>query len=410
MATFYYKAKNRAGQPESGQIEGETLQQATSRIQAKGLFPLQVLSEKEYQKTSGTKGESQPIKFQRRINVNDIATFNRQLADLINAGIPLVKALTVLQTQTSNPALAAIITQVTSDVSGGDSLADALAKHPKVFTKLFVAMIRSGEAGGMLDRVLGRLADFAERDAETRAKLKSAMAYPAFLVIAGFGAIVMLMTFVMPKILDVFKQMDQVLPLPTQILLGISDFVSQWWWAIIIGVAAAISSLIKTAKTTEGKLFLDKVIFHMPLFGSIVIKREMANFSRTLGSLLHNGVNILAALDIVHGVLDNRLVADEVKRIPESIRQGEGVAGTLSKSSIFPPVVVNMIAIGEETGRLDEILIKIAEANEVEVDRQMKTLASLMEPLILVFMGGMVGFIVIAMLLPIFSIDPGQGE
>lgn len=409
MAIFYYKAKSSNGALETGQIDGETIQQATAKIQAKGLFPLLVQTEDDFKKASGGLA-STTIKVRKRIRIDDIATFNRQLADLIGSGIPLVKALNVLQTQTANPSLTAIIAQVSSDVSGGDSLADAMAKHPTIFSKLFVAMVRSGEAGGMLDKVLERLADFTERDAETRAKLKAALAYPVFLVVAGSGAILILMTWVMPKILDVYKQTEQALPGPTQALLSINEFISSWWWALIILFGIIIGVITNALKRPEGKTFIDRIVIKTPLFGAIVTKQEIANFARTLGSLLHNGVNIIAALDIVHGVLTNKVIADEVKRIPDSIKQGEGVSATLSKGHIFPPVVVNMIAIGEETGRLDEVLVKIAASNEMEVNRQMKTLTSLMEPLILVIMGGIVGFIVIAMLMPIVGMDPTSGE
>ncbi len=409
MAIFYYKAKQASGKLETGQIDGDNLQVAISKLQDKGLFPLQVLSEEEFQK-SGIKVGTQSTKGRKKIRINDIATFNRQLADLINSGIPLVKALDVLKVQTQNQRLRTVISQVSADVSGGDSLADALAKHPNVFSKLFVAMVRSGEAGGMLDVVLARLADFAERDAETRSKIKAALAYPIFLMIAGTGAVVMLILYVMPKILDVYKQTEQTLPVPTQILLSISDFLQLWWWALIIAIGVLIAIFHNAAKRPEGKALIDRFMLHIPLIGNIILKQEVANFARTFGSLLHNGVNILAALDIVREILGNKIVADEVGRIPENIRQGESVADTLAKGNIFPPVVVNMIAIGEETGRLDEVLVKIAASNEMEVDRQMKTLTSLIEPMILVFMGGIVGFIVIAMLMPIFGLDPSGGE
>lgn len=404
MAVFSYKAKDAKGQVIAGSLEAETVNAVISRLQAMGYFPVSVENESEKKRRTTAVAK----RLARRVRINDLATFNRQLADLLSSGIPLVRALGIIQNQTANESLVEIIGQIAQDVAGGDSLAGAMAKHPKVFSKLYVAMVRSGEAGGMLDVVLSRLADFAETEAEVRAKIKAALAYPVVMVFAGIGAVTILMTVVMPKILKIYSELNQTLPWPTQALIAISDFLRTYWFVIFAGVGGAAIALWRILKTPEGKRAFDRLLVQIPLLGPMIVKREIANFARTFGSLLHNGVSILPALEIVHEVLTNTVVADEVAKIPEHVTQGEGVAGPLKKSKVFPPVVVNMIAIGEETGRLDDVLLKVARSYELEVERAVKTLTSLIEPLIILGMGVVVGFIVIAMLLPIFSIDPSQ--
>lgn len=404
MAVFSYKAKDSKGQVIAGSLEAETVNAVISRLQAMGYFPVSVENESEKKRKVAAVAK----RLARRVSVNDLATFNRQLADLLSSGIPLVRALGVIQNQTANETFVEIIGQIAQDVAGGDSLAGAMAKHPKVFSKLYVAMVRSGEAGGMLDVVLSRLADFAETEAEVRAKIKAALAYPVVMVFAGIGAVTILMTVVMPKILKIYSELNQTLPWPTQALIAVSDFLRTYWLFLFAGIGGGAVALWRVLKTPEGKRAIDRLIVRIPLLGPTIVKREIANFARTFGSLLHNGVSILPALEIVHEVLTNTVVADEVAKIPEHVTQGEGVAGPLKKSKVFPPVVVNMIAIGEETGRLDDVLLKVARSYELEVERAVKTLTSLIEPLIILGMGVVVGFIVIAMLLPIFSIDPSQ--
>jgi len=400
---FSYKAKDTAGQLVTGKLEAESTANVISRLQSMGYFPVSVQDSKQAAANSPT-----PAARQKKVKINDMATFNRQLADLLSSGIPLVKGLTVIQNQTQNPTLREIIQQVNQDVSGGDSLAGAMSRHPKVFNKLFIAMVKAGEAGGLLDQVLQRLADFAESEAETRSKIKSALAYPVVMVCAGAGAIVVLMTVVMPKIMKIYEDLDQQLPVTTVFLIRFSTFLQQYWYVVLGALVAVVFVLIRAKNTKEGRRAMDGFVIKIPVLGPMIVKKEVANFARTLGSLLHNGVSILPALDITHGVLNNQIVADEVAKIPENVTQGEGVAAPLRKSSVFPPVVVNMMAIGEETGRLDDVLMKVARSYDTEVDRAMKTLTSLMEPIIILVMGMIVGFIVISMLLPIFSIDPGQ--
>jgi type II secretion system protein F len=406
---FAYKAKDTQGQLVTGLLEAESSANVIARLQTMGYFPMTVIDSREGGAAAAAAAATADAHTKhKRVKINDMASFNRQLADLLSSGIPLVKGLSVIQNQTTNPTLRMIITQITQDVSGGDSLAGAMSRHPRVFSKLYVAMIRAGEAGGLLDQVLQRLADFAESEAETKSKIKGALAYPAVMVFAGTGAVVILMTVVMPKIMKIYSDLNQELPSTTLALIGLSNMLRHYWYIFIIVIASGIFIFWRTLNTKEGKRAFDAMLVKIPLLGDMIVKKEVANFARTLGSLLHNGVSILSALDIVHGVLTNQIVADEVATIPENVTQGEGVAAPLRKSKVFPPVVVNMMAIGEETGRLDDVLLKIAKSYDTEVERSVKTMTSLLEPLVILFMGVVVGFIVISMLLPIFSIDPGQ--
>ncbi len=404
MATFSYKAKDPKGELIQGTMDAENQPAVVGRLQAMGYFPVLIVNETEVRR----KAEPLSKALWKRVRISDLATFNRQLADLIDAGVPLVKALAIIMNQTANPTLRDIISEVTNDVQGGDTLAQALAKHSHVFSKLFCAMVKAGEAGGMLHSVLQRLADFAEAEDELRSKIKSALAYPVVMILAGIGAIIVLMTVVIPKIVVIFDDLNQTLPLPTQILISMSSFLGGNFLYLLFGAGFVGFLVWNFARTDEGKTFLHRLQIKLPMLGPLIIKRQIARFARTFGSLLHNGVPILTALDITQEVMTNRLVLREVERISESVTQGSGVAATLRESLIFPPVVVNMIAIGEETGKLDDVLIKIASSFESEVDRSVKTLTSLIEPLIILLMGGVVGFVVISMLLPIFQLDPGM--
>lgn len=341
-----------------------------------------------------------------RIKSADIASFNRQLADLLGAGVPLVKSLTILSRQTASEGLASIVSQVNADVQDGATFADALARHPRVFSKLYTAMVRSGEAGGMLDEVLKRLADFSEQEEQLKGKVKAALAYPMVMIIAGSGAVMVMFAYVVPKITGVFEQLNQTLPAMTQMLITFSDLVQGYWYLVLGGLMALILAVWKYVSTPEGALQWHTLQLRIPIFGDLVAKREVARFSRTLGSLLKNGVSILQALHITRDVLNNTLAKNEVERVIEEITQGESIAVPLKNSRIFPPVTISMMSVGEETGQLEHVLLRISDSYEMEVERRIRTMTSLIEPLIIVAMAFVVGFIVIAMLLPIFSLDP----
>ncbi|MGF1573305.1 MAG: type II secretion system F family protein [Sumerlaeia bacterium] len=345
----------------------------------------------------------------KRVTSSDIASFNRQLADLLGAGIPLVKALSILQKQSVNLRLREIIAEINTDVSGGTTFADALAKNPREFSKLYVAMVRSGEAGGMLDDVLKRLADYSEQDELTKSKIKSALAYPVVMILVGMIAVSVMFVYIIPKITGVFKELNQTLPAMTQMLITSSEFTQNYWYIVLGAIVAIVVFLTQLVRTQDGRLFWHKTQLRLPLIGDLVRKQEVARFSRTLGSLLKNGVSILTALKITRDVLNNEIVRLELDSVLEGITQGQGIAEPLRTSIVFPQMTVNMMSVGEETGQLEAVLLRISESFEAEVDRKVRTLTSLIEPLIIVALGLVVGFIVIAMLLPIFSLNPGGG-
>lgn len=430
MPQFSYKARDAAGALVEGSMEAPARAAVATKLQQMGCYPI-AIAESGGGKSSPiaartglfkgiapggpAKAESPPrpakVRASRsRIKAADLATFNRQLADLIGAGVPLVKGIGILAKQTPNLQLRAVADTILSDVQGGLTFADALGRHPGVFSKLFVAMVKSGEAGGMLGEVLQRLADFSESEEQLRGRIKSVLAYPVIMVLASIAAIFVMFTYVIPKIVDTFKQMEQALPTMTLALIAVSDFIQAYWPIMVGGAAVGGVALWRFAHTGPGRLLLHRALLRIPIVSDVIGKREVARFSRTLGSLLKNGVSILGALDIVKEVLSNVVFRAEVERITDEIKQGSPVAEPLRRSNVFPPVAVNMIATGEETGRLPEVLLRISESYEAEVERQVRTLTSLIEPIIIVVMGVVIGFLVISMLLPIFTLDPTGGE
>jgi type II secretory pathway component PulF len=407
MPIFQYKAKDRQGQLINGTLEADSRLAVSSRLQTMGYFPLDVRGATA---ADGSKGGRGPGRRSPRIRGGDLSNFYRQMSDLIGAGVPLVKALGIVKIQTPNPALQAVLGQVSADVQEGATFAAALEKHPKAFPKLSVALVRSGETGGLLDQVLARVADFAESHEELKGKIKSALAYPAIMVVVGTAAIIVILGWVMPRVLTIFRELNQTLPLPTQILIVVSNFLgSRYGLFLAGGLAAGVFALRRFIATERGAQKYHAFLLRIPQFGDLLLKREVAAFARTLGALLQNGVPILNALAISSEVVTLVPIRDEIRRIPEGITQGAGIAPTLRASKIFPPVAVNMVAIGEETGHLPEVLMRVANSYEMQVDRAVKTLTSFIEPAIILVLGLIVGAIVISMLLPIFSIDPSQG-
>lgn len=409
MPAFTYKAKDRQGQIIAGTLEADTRSAVVARLQSMGYFPVDIRGTQATKEATLTGKIQKMGAFGGRIKSRNLTMFYRQISDLISAGVPLVKALGVVKSQCPDPALASLISQVDRDVQSGDTFARALEKHPKVFNKLTSAMIHAGETGGLLDEVLNRLADFAEGEEELISRIRGALAYPVIMALAGSGAVAVLIIFVIPKIVGIFTEINQTLPLMTQILLAITGFLGAYWWMILIGLAGGMIGLKQYVKTPPGRRQVDRIVLAIPIVGEIVLKREIARFTRTFGSLLRNGVPILNALDIAGEVMSNTVIQAELASVPDGIAEGKGISGTLRNSKYFPPVVINMIAIGEETGNLPGVLMKVAQTYEGQVDRSVKTLTSVIEPLIILGMGLVIGFIVIAMLLPIFELDPTAG-
>ena len=403
MPSYTYRAKDQKGQSINGTLEAESRGAVNARLQAMGYFPFDIQGGDE---TDGGTLKSLNLKRGARVRNDDLTIFYRQMSDLIGAGVPLVKSIGIIKSQTENSHLAEILSQVNADVQGGDTFASALEKHDRIFSKLTVALVRAGEAGGLLDETMNRIADYSESQEEVRSKIKSALAYPIIMVVVGMLAIIVLLTFVMPKVLAIFDELNQQLPFLTQVLIDVSGFLQKYGIFLMVGLIGLFIGFKQYIKTDHGAMKFHGLLLRIPKFGSLILKKEVGAFARTLGSLLQNGVPILDALDISAEVMTLMPIRSELHSIPESITQGAGMSPALRQSRLFPSVVVNMVAIGEETGHLPEVLARVANSYETQVDRDLKMLTSIIEPLVMVILGVVVLIIVLAMLLPIFTMDP----
>lgn len=402
MAQFRYTAKDPKGKPIEGELEAEDRQAVVGRLQGMGLFPVKIedVTPRRRLSLANLRGS---------VSSRDLVGFNRQLADLVAAGVPLVKALAIILGQAQPGPLKDIVADLSKRVQGGDTMAQSMQHHPRVFSPLAVAMVRAGETGGMLDDVLQRLADFSEAEADLRGKVFGALAYPLVMVCAGIVVIIVLLTVVIPKITTVYLDMGQALPLITQILIGITDLLYELRFVLPALLVAAVFGIRAFVKSKEGRALFDRLSLAVPVLGTVVHKRELARFARTLGNLLQNGVPILKSLEITEEVVTNSRVREEVSKLHPAISKGGNMAQVMADSPLFPPIMISMVSVGEETGHLHDVLLKVSNSYEAEVDRALKTLTSMLEPLIILALGVLVGFVVIAMLLPIMSLDPTGG-
>jgi type IV pilus assembly protein PilC len=339
-----------------------------------------------------------------RIKLKDVAVFSRQFATMINSGLSLLRSLYILAEQTENKVLADVVNQVRIDVEKGSSLSAALAKHPKAFSRLYVSMVKAGEIGGVLDSVLVRLADTIEKQVELRRKVKSAMTYPAVVAVLVFLIVTAMMLFIIPMFKGLYTELGGELPLPTKILIGISSTCKRFWYVIVVAEIGAVVGFRRWINSEEGRKRWDALKLRVPVFGGLVRKTALARFSRTLSALVRSGVPILESLDIVAETSGNHVVAVAVRDAQVGVKQGEGLASRLEQHEVFPPMVVQMMAVGEETGAVDEMLDKIADFYDQEVEATVAALTSLIEPLLIVVMGAAVGSMVIALYLPMFNI------
>lgn len=401
MPTFFYEAKNGPKEVVKGTISADNKSAAIQKISQMGYYLLSLVEEEEALKAA----QSYKTFFSRGINLKEITDFTRQLSDLLEAGITIAKALDILQSQTANKRLKKIISDIRDFCVSGNPLSNALSRHPKVFSKLYVSMVRSGESGGMLEGILRRLSDFNEKQLEIQTKIRTALAYPILMAVVGFSTIVVLITFVMPKMVVMFADFGQALPLPTQILLFISSAIRNYWFIILIFLAALFMALRKIYDTAEGKLTIDRFKLNFPIIGQLVKKVEIARFTRTLATLLENGVPILDALNIVLDTVESAPIKKDIEKAYSAVREGASLAHGLGASSIIPPAAINMIAVGEESGHVEKSLLKVALGYERESDESIKIMMSLLEPILILTMGAVVGFIVISMLLPIFEMN-----
>ena len=343
------------------------------------------------------------LKFGGGIKTRDIVIFTRQFATMINAGLPLVQSLDILAQQTENKKLAEIVRAVVYDVESGNTLADAFRKHPKAFTELYVNMVAAGEAGGILDTILLRLATFLEKNDALVRKVKSAMIYPGVIFSVAAIAVAVLLIFVIPTFQNMFASVQLELPMPTKIVIGASQFLINFWWAILAVAGLAVFSIRQYYATDQGKKKIDQMLLNAPVLGDLLRKSAVSRFTRTLGTLISSGVSILDGLEITAKTAGNRVIHDAVMDSRQSIAGGETIAAPLERSKVFPPMVISMIAVGEQTGGLDEMLTKIADFYDDEVDVAVGALLSLMEPIMIVVLGVIVGGMVVAMYLPIFD-------
>jgi type IV pilus assembly protein PilC len=397
MPVFVWKGRTLAGEAQAGEIEVARQEEVLEILRKKRVLVTSVRPK------SG--GLVLP-KFGGGVSVStkDLAIFTRQFATMISAGLPLVQCLDILAKQSSKPSFGRVIGEVTREVEAGSTLSDALGRYKTVFDDLFRNMVAAGEAGGVLDEILMRLATYIEKADALKRKIQSAMVYPAVVLTVALGATAFMLVFIIPTFAKMFTDFGGELPLPTKIVLTLSGLLKSLWWALLLLIAAAVVGLNRYYATENGHRVVDAALLRMPVLGDVMLKGSVARFTRTLGTLIASGVPILSGLEITARTAGNKVIAEAIMTARASIREGETVAAPLKSSGVFPPMVVQMISVGEQTGALDEMLTKIAVFYEAEVDVAVDTLTSVIEPLLIVVMGGIVGGMVIAMYLPMFKL------
>ncbi len=404
MAKFEYTAVGRDKKTVSGSIESASAASARSYLQKQGLRPLVVHAVKE----GGLGNLKIPFVGEKKVRLHDLVVFTRQLATMINAGVPLVRSLATLQNQTENPSLKKHLSQISKDIEGGASFADSLAKHPDVFSPIYINMVRAGEAGGILDEILKKLAVQQEKDATIRKKFKSAMTYPAVLITITLSVFIGLMTFVVPKIGKIISDLagpDAELPAMTKVMLSISDFMVTYWYILVGVVVIGGFWLGKYLKTPAGRRMRDKLLLRIPVLKIVIIKVAVARFARTFASLMGAGVTVLESIEVTAKAVGNTVIEDELMAATREVANGATFSSTLSGSKVFPPIVSQMLSVGEETGEIGDVLIKVADFYEEEVDATVESISSILEPIMIVVMGGMVGLIAASVIGPISNLS-----
>lgn len=397
MPYFNYTIRDANGQTRSGKVEAPNAEELRKRLQAEGLQVLEV--------TEDRKAPRVPAGGYGRVKLSDLAIFARQFSTMLDAGVSLIRCLDVLQAQTNNARLRKILMDLSARVESGESLSRSMARHPKAFSQLIIGLIRAGEVGGVLEESLQRIAAFLEKDVELRRKIRSAMTYPVIVLLAAIGIVIFLVSWLVPQFAQLFKELGiENLPAPTQFLVDLSALFTQRWYVVIIAVVAILIAYKLFVSTRVGRRVADRVKLRVPVFGPLHHKIVMARFSRTMGTLLASGVPILQAMETVAGVVGNSVVSDAVIESRARIREGEKIADPLQRSKMFPPMVVHMVSVGEESGSLDHMLNKIADFYENEVEMTIASLTAAIEPVMIVLLGFIVGFIVISMFLPMIEV------
>ncbi|MBI5968787.1 MAG: type II secretion system F family protein [Deltaproteobacteria bacterium] len=400
MAEYLYKATTLSGQTVEGSMEGKDERAVIQSLHQLGYIPIRIFSAEE----KGAGLRVSPF-LPQRVGIKNLLVFTQEFSTLVSAGLPIDRSLEILGSLTENTRLREAIRDILKRIEGGSSLAEALGQHPQIFSKLYINMVRAGESGGFLETILSRLARYLQSTKEIREYLISVMIYPLILTIVSGISLTILVTFVIPRFSRIFSDMGRAIPLPTQILLSISQSTRDYWWAGLGAMALVYLGLKIYVQNEERRWRWDLFKLKWMAVGNLIKKVEIARFARTLGTLLQSGVPILPALNLVKEISQNLAISRAIGRIHDRLKEGKGISKSLQETDVFPPLAVHMIGVGEETGRLDEMLTKVAEAYEESVQNALKRFVSLLEPLIILVMGGIVGFIVISMLLAIFSIN-----
>jgi general secretion pathway protein F len=399
MAVFRYKAVNVQGAFSEGQVDAADTRTVVFRLQSMGLIPVSI------EEPAAHRGARSRKIYLQRVSRKDILFFTEELSTLVHAGLPLDRSLAITAELASKPALRSVIHDVLNQIKGGKSLAESLAAHPRHFTRLYVNMVRAGEAGGVLDVILSRLVEFERSADELRSYLISALIYPILLTGVGAASIGILLYFVIPKFASIFEEMGAAIPPATMVMLWLSKMTRTYWWVALGSILTAIVVIRYTIGTPWGRRAWDAIKLKLPVLGTTVLKMEMARFARTLGTLLASAVPLIAGVRIVQDIANNRIVAEGISKIADGAKRGEGVSRPMREAGVFPGLAIHLVEVGEETGRLDTMLLQVADVYEKDVKTSIKALTSVFEPAIILVMGIIVGTVVLSMLMAIFSIN-----
>lgn len=403
MAAFEYQVKDNSGKDQQGVLEAPDVASLVAQLRSQGYIIIRVQEIKQTQLFRVHKGPGKKAGKGGRVKLDDLVVFSRQMATMVGAGIPLIQALDILAEQVEKEKLKVILRDMHQEVQSGKSFSEAMAKHQRIFSSLFIHMVRAGEQSGSLEEILDRVATYLEKASALQKKVRSAMMYPAVVTVIAFLITFGMLTFVIPKFAEIFEGLNAELPAPTRILIQVGDFLAANWIWVLGGMAVVLFGLLQLVRLPAVRLYWDTIQLKLPIFGPILLKVAVSKFSRTLATLVRSGVPILTSLEIVSKTAGNKRLEIIIVSLMDSVKKGESLSGPLGKSEVFPTMVVRMIAIGEETGELEEMLVKIADFYDAQVDAAISGLTSLIEPLIIVFLGVVIGGIVIAMFLPILT-------
>jgi general secretion pathway protein F len=403
VPVFHYKAVDADGEVQEGDMEAADVQAVIERLQSSGHIPIRA-EEVRAGKAAGGRFRLPELR-RRGVSQRQVGIFTQELATLLRAGLPLDRALEILLDLAEDEQMAGMIARMQEAVRGGKSLSEALEAQQRVFSRFYVNMVRAGEAGGALDVVLGRLADYLTRSKELRDSVLSALIYPAILVSVAGLSVVILLTFVVPQFTQLFEDMGKALPLPTQIVVSLGDLFRAYWWALLLALGGVIWLIQRQLENPNTRYRWDKRLLRLPLFGDLIARLEVARFSRTLGTLLGNGVPLLTALSIVKETLSNRVLATGIEPVADQLKEGQGLAGPLMEAQLFPPLAVHMIKVGEETGHLEEMLLQVADIYDREVQTAVKRLLALLEPILILGLAVIIAAIIISILMAILSVN-----